>query len=127
MEPDRLAKSGKARQGVDRALFWGYCVRAAISARTRDITRTVPCTITAHDLDRLLVDQDWCCAISGIPLEAPSGRPEAFSPSLDRIVPALGYVRGNVRIVCNLANFAMNKWGEEPLRRFVHAIKAGGT
>ena len=36
-----------------------------------------------------------------------NGKPIDSSPSLDRILPELGYTKGNVQIVCNLANKIM--------------------
>lgn len=47
------------------------------------------------------------CSVTGIPLRIATGRkggPGQWSPSLDRIVPALGYVPGNVRLVCHSFN-----------------------
>lgn len=105
-----------------RQQFWKYCVYAASGAATRAVKKGVPCSIGPHDIDRLLVDQGWCCAVTGMPLEPPTANAGPFGPSLDRKVPALGYIPGNVRIVCNLINFAMNKWGEEPLQRFVRRL-----
>lgn len=115
-EPAQIGAVGK------RDRFWRYCAYAAQSAMYRAKKKGVPCTITHHDLDRLLVDQRWCCAVSGVPLIAPRADRGPFGPSLDRIVPSLGYVPGNIRIVCNLVNFAMNKWGDEPLRQFVRRL-----
>jgi hypothetical protein len=63
--------------------------------------------------------QRWTCAVTGIKLdcEKPEGsRRSPFTPSIDRIVPADGYVPGNVRVVCLAANFAMNEWGDDVLR-----------
>jgi hypothetical protein len=47
-----------------------------------------------------------------------------MGPSLDRIIPNLGYVPGNLRIVSNFVNIAMNEWGEEALKAFVEAYAA---
>lgn len=46
------------------------------------------------------------CPVLGIPLVSKEGRHGFLdnSPSLDRIIPALGYVRGNVRVISNRAN-----------------------
>lgn len=110
---------------VNRSAFWLYCKRAINASQTRARDQCVPHSLTANDIDCLLVDQGWRCAVSDIPLDTPCGDRQPFSPSLDRIVPALGYVPGNVRVVCNLVNFAMNKWGEEPLMRLVSAIREG--
>ena len=40
-------------------------------------------------------------------------RSNPFVISIDKITPALGYVKGNVRLVCLIVNFALNEWGEE--------------
>jgi hypothetical protein len=106
----------------DREEFWLYSKRAHQASIWRAAKAGVPHSLTVHDIDQMLVDQYWCCAISGIPLQNPSGRPHPFGPSLDRQVPKLGYVLGNVRIVCNLANYAMSKWGENPVREFALAL-----
>ena len=45
-----------------------------------------------------------------------------FAPSLDRIDSSKGYVRGNVRLVCMAANFALNQWGDDILRRLAHGV-----
>ena len=45
-----------------------------------------------------------------------------FRPSLDRIEPDHGYVKGNVRIVAFIVNLAMNEWGEEALWRLVESM-----
>jgi hypothetical protein len=43
------------------------------------------------------------------------GHPTKNSPSLDKIIPKLGYVRGNVRVVCYQVNMALGEYGEEKL------------
>lgn len=48
------------------------------------------------------------CPVLKIPLFRGSGGWSPNSPSLDKIVPELGYVKGNVRVVSNLANTMKN-------------------
>src|SRR5690606_21411241 len=40
-----------------------------------------------------------------------------FAPSLDRIDTSTGYEAGNCRLVCVLANIALNEWGEDVFAR----------
>src|SRR3546814_15533675 len=47
-----------------------------------------------------------------------------FAPSLDRIDSGQGYLKGNVRLVCTIANFALNQWGDSVLRRLAHGVVA---
>lgn len=113
----------------DRAAFWGFCKRAAGNARGRARRAGVPCEIDAFLIDRLLVEQQWRCAVSGIALTAP--RPQgagihsrdSFGPSIDRIIPDAGYVPGNVRVVCTMVNMAMSEWGADALFALCDAIR----
>lgn len=44
------------------------------------------------------------CPILGIKIICSGEKPRPDSPSIDRIIPSLGYVRGNIRIISNRAN-----------------------
>lgn len=46
------------------------------------------------------------CPFLGIELRCNDGQPKSDSPSLDRIDPTKGYVKGNVRVISHLANRA---------------------
>lgn len=48
------------------------------------------------------------CPALGIPLQVGKGKITDGSPSLDRVRPELGYVRGNVVVVSHLANRIKN-------------------
>jgi hypothetical protein len=74
-------------------------------------------------------DQGGRCLLSGIPFspepffnDSLVTRP--FAPSLDRLNGAWGYQRDNVRLVCTIANFAMNRWGETVLFQLAQGIVA---
>ena len=73
------------------------CSRAKGRAKLKDI----PFDITPDDIEIPDV-----CPILGITLIAHTGRSGAFrnSPSLDRIVPHLGYVKGNIQVISQQAN-----------------------
>lgn len=108
---------------MDRERLWRYCQRTANGSFFRAKAAGVPHNVTAYFIESLFEQQRFRCAVSGLPLAMPQGKPkQPFCPSLDRIVPALGYVKGNVRIVCEIANVAMNAWGAEPLERLAEAI-----
>jgi len=44
------------------------------------------------------------CPALGIPLSFSKGRAADCSPSLDRLVPSLGYVKGNIAVISKRAN-----------------------
>lgn len=71
----------------------------------------------------LIADSGGKCAVSGMPFTDASKR-GPFSPSIDRIDSAKGYVQGNVRMVCLIANLAMNEWGYEALKSLAECIIA---
>jgi hypothetical protein len=62
------------------------------------------------------------CPILGIQLVRSEGRLTQNSPSLDRIIPALGYVKGNVWVVSMKANTMKNSATVEELRQFARWV-----
>jgi hypothetical protein len=67
-------------------------------ARCRARKAGLPFNLTAKDV----VIPEVCPAL-GVPLFV-GRRLGPFSPTLDRIVPERGYVRGNIIVISNLAN-----------------------
>lgn len=64
------------------------------------------------------------CPILGIPLfHAEGGHPCPNSPSLDRIIPSLGYVKGNVCIISHRANTIKNDASVDELLSVVRYIQ----
>mgnify|MGYP003421634926 CR=1 FL=1 len=107
---DALLTSNMKRRLAKRAM----CLVAA--ARVRSRAKQIPFTLTAEDIAALqAVINAGKCELSGATfvLDGPRG---PLSPSLDRIVPARGYVRGNVRVICHALNAALGDWGEDALR-----------
>lgn len=75
--------------------------RLLSNARRRSKVFGIRFDLTSADLEVMPTH----CPILGIPLSWEGGRAEMGStPSLDRIDPALGYVRGNVQIISTRAN-----------------------
>ena len=66
------------------------------------------------------------CEISGIEFDT-SCKGGPYFPSIDRVDNVIGYEPHNIRIVCHVANVAMNTWGLEPVLRLVKAIIAPTT
>ncbi len=65
--------------------------------------------------------KDSLCPILGVKMEW--GGQRANSPSLDRIVPEKGYVKGNVMWLCDKANTMKSNANPEELKTFAKWIK----
>ncbi len=85
-------------------------------AKYRAKEKGVPFEITKNDLD-------WpeYCPVFGVRLDYQGGRQyrNPNSPSLDRIIPEKGYVKGNVAIISWRANTLKNNATLEELRKIV--------
>jgi hypothetical protein len=68
-------------------------------AKRRAERQKVPFNLKPEDFEIPIV-----CPVFGIPLFHGQGQAGDNSPTLDRIIPALGYVPGNVLIISNRAN-----------------------
>lgn len=58
------------------------------------------------------------CPILGIKLEHSKGGVSDGSPSLDRVIPSIGYVLGNVQIISNKANIMKSNAYPDELLKF---------
>ena len=86
-------------------------------ARWRARKFGLPFALTISDLDPPAL-----CPVLGTPIDygrKQSTGPAEDSPSIDRIVPALGYVAGNVRIMSFRANRIRNNASLDDLRKLV--------
>ena len=92
--------------------------RLVLAARSRARAKGLP-----YDLDQHMDSITWAleggrCALTGVPFDFSAGRTWR-SPSIDRIVPELGYVHGNVRVVCWGVNSALGEWGLAALKEML--------
>lgn len=90
--------------------------------QTRANEKGFPCTITWKDLEKIYTEK---CPLLEIPLNwnsCANGRDE-FTPSIDKIIPELGYIPGNVRIISNLANMMKSYANKEQLLTFAKNIE----
>lgn len=92
-------------------------------ARTRAGRKKVPFELTKEDV-RLLASSRHC-PVTGLAFvlgaSREGNRPHPLAPSLDRIDPARGYVRGNVRLTSWWANCARNNMTDEQFSIMVNA------
>ena len=86
--------------------------RLLVAARNRAKTLGLPFDITEEDI---VIPE--VCPVLGIPLRFATDARDAHSPSLDRIRPAEGYVRGNIAVISWRANNLKGDGSAEELRR----------
>ena len=77
------------------------------------------------NLDLIDIFIPTVCPIFQTPLSLSAGRGRAdSSPSLDRIIPALGYTKGNVWVISLRANRIKNDASVQELQTLVNALKS---
>ena len=87
-------------------------------AKNRAIEKGVAFNITREDIEFTNI-----CPLLGIQLNWEGGPRDKNTPSLDRIIPEKGYVKGNVRIISNLANMMKSYANNEELKTFAKNIQ----
>lgn len=78
-------------------------------AKNRAENKGLPFNITRQDIADVWPKDDYCPALR-IPLKIRRGNKISTdnSPNLDRVIPILGYVKGNIAVVSKLANSIMS-------------------
>ncbi len=94
--------------------------RMASSAKRRANVNNLPYDIDIDYLRSICVDS---CPIMKKKLKYGKGELGKYSASLDRIIPELGYIKGNVQVVSNIANMMKSNASEEELELFSEWIK----
>lgn len=98
-----VAAEAESREVDDKHLY-----RMIERARYKHRNKGTPFGLSIGLLREVAARCGGRCEVTGHRLEDEG----PFRPSLDRIVPALGYVPGNVRIVCLITNTGMLHYGE---------------
>lgn len=114
----------------DKAMFRGVCTSCEPKRYSRSLENTMlhnakgrarrnnlPFNLEEADI----VIPDYC-PILGIKLESQS-KQHAGSPTLDKIVPELGYVKGNVQVISHRANLIKSDASIEELEKVIEFLK----
>ena len=84
--------------------MWNNANRRA--AQSRKEGKPIPFNITPQDIEEIGIPDT--CPVLGIPIVIPSGDGSGErndnSPSLDKFIPSLGYVKGNIHVISWRAN-----------------------
>ncbi len=87
------------------------------AARNRAQAKNLPFDIEVSDI----VIPEFC-PVLGIELYSSQGHFNAASPSLDKVVPDLGYVKGNIWVISHKANIMKHDATLEELLLFCHKM-----
>lgn len=101
----------------------GYFYSWACALRSRAREKGVPYDL---DADWLQTNLPTHCPVLGIELKRRESRTDdsAASPTVDRAVPALGYVRGNVHIISRRANNIKSDASADEILRVAQWVQA---
>ena len=105
----------------DRMTAWSRGWRARNVERTMlaAARKTAKARSLPFDIDVTDIQVPAACPALGIELRRDGGKRTHHSPSLDRVVPAKGYVKGNVIVVSWRANKLKSDATVDELRRLV--------
>lgn len=117
--------SGWRAGADDNSISWRSVARVTWKRhRWSAVARGLPFEITVDLVFSLMEATGFRCAISGIAFSRRpfGGKPDPWSPSIDRIENRHGYLPDNIRIVSSVANMAMNQWGYDTLLRLARGV-----
>lgn len=86
-------------------------------AKHRSLIYDIPFNIDAEDI---VLNKE--CPILKIPLTYGNNSATKSSPSLDRIIPELGYVKGNIQVISMLANTMKSNATKDELLTFSNSM-----
>ena len=97
--------------------------RTFSSCKNRAKKYGIPFAITRQDLiDMFPIDN--LCPVLKVPFVWGTKNSKELSPSVDRIIPKLGYVKGNIRFISYKANRIKNDATVEILENLIKYMKA---
>ena len=108
----KLARDRKRKEHLNYPEIKMHCL-AKLRAKQND----VPFNISKSDI---IIPE--LCPILGLDLKVNQGKVGKNSPSLDRIVPELGYVVGNIQVISHLANTMKSSASKEELIKFAEWV-----
>lgn len=91
------------------------------AAKSRTVEKNLPrCDLSIEDIEYLIPE---FCPILGMRLKRGIGTTCPESPTLDRIIPELGYTKGNIQVISSKANIMKSNASNEELLRFADWIR----
>lgn len=92
-------------------------------AKNRAKMKNLEYDIDGDYLYSLWIEGNGCCALTGQSFDLTKwggkGQVNPQAPSVDRIEPKLGYVKGNVRLITYHMNIALSDFGTDEFERLI--------
>lgn len=114
-------------RGADWKQKWrskqGFIFKALSSAKSRAHAESLPFSLTLEFLQELWDRQEGACHWLKVKMDPVASRFRPSKPTLDRLLPALGYVEGNVVWACNFANLGRGNTPIEDFEAFLKTLK----
>ena len=95
-----------------------YSARQWSAAKKRAKNKNLPFDIEVSDI---IIPE--FCPVLGLKLEVNDGLKQHNSPSLDRIIPSLGYVKGNIQVISDRANTLKSNGTLEEFEKLVEYMR----
>lgn len=123
---NKLLDVNKTKKVIKKHFAW-YVNRCKSRTRQNNkIGKNHEIDIDVEYLKKLWNDQDGICPLSGINMIIRNSHTKhdynPLNASLDRIDNSKGYVKGNVRFVCLMANYALSTWEDKDLIKFCKQV-----
>ena len=98
------------------------------AAKNRATTKELLFNLDLPYLINLWEVNDGCCEVTGQPFDLEpwgnKGQVSPQAPSIDRIIPKLGYVKGNVRIITYHLNVALSDFGINEFEKLITSYRS---
>lgn len=121
----KRAAAYNAQIAERRRTDWGFrAYELWHGAKSRASNRKIEFSISRYFIESAI--KIGHCAVTGMPfdLSLKDKRMGSFSPSIDRIDPRLGYVDGNVQVVCWIYNRAKGDGTHLDVLKLMEALNA---
>ena len=93
-------------------------------AKNRAIEKNLPFDLDIDYLINCWVENDGCCNLTGQEFDLTNygnkGQVNPQAPSIDRIIPKLGYVKGNIRLITYHMNVALADFGIDEFEKLIN-------
>lgn len=113
------SNSGRSREIKDAWVYNNRAKRILSVLRWKSKKNNIPFSIVEEDLLPFPV----VCPVLGIQLDYEAEKNAHNAPSVDRVIPSLGYIKGNVHIISMRANTLKRDGTSEELEKVLSYIR----